>query len=29
MDEADANPERVKEAGCYHEPDTIKHTTGT
>src|SRR5271165_7347386 len=29
MGEADCDTERVKEAGCYHEPDTIKHPTGT
>src|SRR5208282_3328973 len=29
MDEADCDADRVKEAGCYHETDTIKHTTGT
>ena len=28
MDEADCNAKRVKEARCYHETDTIKHTTG-
>ena len=29
MDEADCDAERVKEAGCDHETDTIQHTTGT
>ena len=29
MDEADSDAKCVKEAGCDHETDTIKHTTGT
>jgi hypothetical protein len=28
MDEADSDASRVKKAGCDHETDTIKHTTG-
>ena len=29
MHEADSDANRVKETRCYHETDTIKHTTGT
>jgi hypothetical protein len=29
MDEAYPDAKRVKQAGCDHETDTIKHPTGT